>query len=79
MSFFPFLTILTLKKAQNTIFSTLDPSKQPYLGKVCINTTNQQSLNDEGIVTNIFETVDLEFSQRIYDIQSKSDILKLID
>ena len=38
------------------------------------------TFNDfQGIFTNIFEKVDLEFSKRIYDIQAKSDILKLFD
>jgi hypothetical protein len=76
---FPYFNNLKLKKCSKVPFSLLDPSKQLYLGKICINTNKQQSLDDEGIATNIFEMVDLEFSKRIYDIQAKSDILKLID
>jgi hypothetical protein len=44
-----------------------------------MNTNKQQSLDAEGIATNIFEMVDLEFSKRICDIQAKNDILKLSD
>ena len=76
---FPYFNNLRTKKCSKISYSHLDPSKQPRTGLAYAKSNTRSPLNDDGVATKYFETVDLEFSKRIYDIQAKSDILKLID
>ena len=75
----PYFNNLRTKKCSKILYSLLDPSKQPRTGTVCQKSIKNVQFDDDGLVAKYFESVDLEFSKRIYDIQAKPDILKLID
>lgn len=76
---YPYFNNIKLNKCSKIPYSCLDPSRQPLVKTNNFNSKPKFELNESGETIQVYEAVDLEFSKRIYDIDTKHEILELID